>query len=282
MVSPWGHRSTLIQIRGEVTGHGPGRFHILNKRGRPQRVSQPGFEPSKRRKQGNLQAGGRERPRVPAHQGQWPAVKNLALPATGGATPGDGVHEGRRRIVIPGGLALGLGALFLQLVGGRVVQGKSPSRMGVVRAMSRPDHWRGRSTPEPNPGWNVHDGCLREWSAVSQEPFGRRLQDCSAPGVDHVLPVGQRGSPASGELGPGRFRLLLRARLSAGVHLPQHSMSFSGEPRPMRVRLIVPIMVSHRTLPRRVARDPGPPLPAARRLSNPRCTSARPVSPRWL
>ena len=165
--------------------------------------------------------------------------------------------------------------------GARVVQEKSPGRMGVVRAMARPDHWRRISTPKPNSGRNVHNGCVRDWSEVSQEPFGRWLQRCSAPGFEHVLPVGQKGSPASGELGPGQFRFLLRAGLSGAVNLPQHSMSFSGEPRPMRVGLIVLIMVSCRTLPHRVGRGPVPPLPAARRLSDLWCTSVRPVSLRW-
>ena len=43
-----------------------------------------GFTQFKRRRQGNLQVGGTERPGVPECRGQRPTVRNLPTPATGG------------------------------------------------------------------------------------------------------------------------------------------------------------------------------------------------------
>ena len=47
-----------------------------------------GFTQFKRRRQGNLQVGGTERPGVPECRGQRPTVRNLPTPATGGDAPG--------------------------------------------------------------------------------------------------------------------------------------------------------------------------------------------------
>ncbi len=51
----------------------------------PTKLDFPHF---KRRKPGNRQVGGTERPGVPECRGRWPTLKNPPTPATGGVAPG--------------------------------------------------------------------------------------------------------------------------------------------------------------------------------------------------
>ena len=55
-----------------------------------------------------------------------------------------------------------MGRRFCNAWAARVVQEKSPSRAGVVRAMARSDHWRCVSTPRwVRTSWKVTSSCQR-------------------------------------------------------------------------------------------------------------------------
>ena len=104
---------------------------------------------------------------------------NLPTPATGGDAQGDGIHEGRRRFSYRG-LAWDGAPFQTNAWAARVVQEKSPSRAGVVRAMARSDHWRCVSTPRwVRTSWKVTSSCqaykpfqdldrVRRWSVKSR------------------------------------------------------------------------------------------------------------------
>ena len=122
-----------------------------------------GFTQFKRRRQGNLQVGGTVRPGVPECRGQRPTVRNLPTPATGGDAPGRW-HPRRSATVLSYQAALRwvMGCRFCNAWAARVVQEKSPSRAGVVRAMARSDHWRCVSTPRwVRTSWKVTSSCQR-------------------------------------------------------------------------------------------------------------------------
>ena len=78
-------------------------------------------------------------------------------------TRGDGIHESRRRFVVPGGGALGDGMMFLQGVGGQGGPGgEAQQDRRVVRAMARSDHWRWVSMPRwVRTSWKVTSSCQR-------------------------------------------------------------------------------------------------------------------------
>ena len=66
-----------------------------------------GFTHFKRRRRENLQVDGIGRPGVPAYQGLAADSEKPPTPATGGVAPGRWLHEGWRRLVVPGRPALG-------------------------------------------------------------------------------------------------------------------------------------------------------------------------------
>ena len=106
------------------------------------------FAQFKRRKRGNLRVGGIERQGVPACRSWRLTSKNPPTPATGGVAPGR--WRLRRLATVcrtrPRWRWV-MGCCFCNAWAARAVQEKRPSRVGVVRAMARSDHWRWVSTP---------------------------------------------------------------------------------------------------------------------------------------
>ena len=65
-----------------------------------------------------------------------------------------------------------MGRRFCNAWAARVVQEKSPSRAGVVRAMARSDHWRCVSTPRwVRTSWKVTSSCQRSTNRSRIWPF---------------------------------------------------------------------------------------------------------------
>ena len=69
-----------------------------------------------------------------------------------------------------------------------MVQEKRPSRMGVVRAMARSDHWRWVSMPRwVRASWKVTSSCQRRtnhwriWIGSAEESVQRRAWGSKAP-----------------------------------------------------------------------------------------------------
>ena len=93
-----------------------------------------------RRRPGNLQVGGTVRPECRGR----PTVRNLATGGVCRAMASTKVGDG---LSYQAALRWVMGRRFCNAWAARVVQEKSPSRAGVVRAMARSDHWRCVSTP---------------------------------------------------------------------------------------------------------------------------------------
>ena len=113
---------------------------------------------------------------------------------------GDGIHEGRRRFVVPSGLAWVMGCRFCNAWAARVVQEKSPSRAGVVRAMARSDHWRCVSTPRwVRTSWKVTSSCQRStnhsriWVGSAAGSVQKGLSGEGALGVSNQHPANEDG-----------------------------------------------------------------------------------------
>ena len=86
------------------------------------------FTHFKRRKRGSPQVGGTERSGVPEYRGRRPTVKTLRRQPQAPPHQGDGVDEGRRRLVVPGRGALGHGAPVLQGMCGQGGPGEEPQQ----------------------------------------------------------------------------------------------------------------------------------------------------------
>ena len=128
---------------------------------------------------------------------QRPTVRNLPTPATGGDAPGRWHPRRSRRFVVPSGLALGHGR-FCNAWAARVVQEKSPSRAGVVRAMARSDHWRCVSTPR----WAyLVEGDLQ--LPAQYKPFQDLGRVRRRVGTEQGLSLGVSDQHPANEDGPG-------------------------------------------------------------------------------
>ena len=83
-----------------------------------------------------------------------------------------------------------MGRRFCNAWAARVVQEKSPSRAGVVRAMARSDHWRCVSTPRwVRTSWKVTIRSTpdAEWQPTNGNEELRTLNGGTYPQVDHLL-----------------------------------------------------------------------------------------------
>ena len=96
-----------------------------------------------------------------------------------------------------------MGRRFCNAWAARVVQEKSPSRAGVVRAMARSDHWRCVSTPRwVRTSWKVTSSCQRSTNHSDLGRVRRRvgteqgLSGEGALGVSDQHPANEDGGLA--------------------------------------------------------------------------------------